>query len=151
MRVSAGDAPRLPVFGGNIWEGSTRVLGALDIKGRVDTQFGGGIKDDDDHEQNIGLNINAHLWPSYNLGIATVGLDLGFEFLGENTDKDGDVIGKGTPNEQEGGYRFGGGLWLKKTIGGASIKGGIGYSMGEVHGVKQDSVFSFPIIFDYSF
>ncbi|MDR1277424.1 MAG: hypothetical protein LBK02_01590, partial [Treponema sp.] len=110
-----------------------------------DALFGGGSKNDDtDAELNIGLNLNAHLWPSYNLGFATVGLDLGYNLIGENTNKDGDTLTKS-------GYLFGGGAWIKKTIGGASIKGGIGYSMGEVNEVKQASVFSVPIIFDYSF
>jgi hypothetical protein len=121
----------------------------LDVKGRVDVQFGGNRKKDD-VEYNLGLKIYTHLWPSYDLGFATVGLDVGYNYIGENTDKDG-VIGKDTADEQKGGYEFGVGAWLKKFIGACSIKGGIGYHMGEVHGKKQDTVFSVPIIFEYSF
>jgi hypothetical protein len=124
---------------------------ALDVKGRVDVQFAGSAKDDN-AEYNLGLNINAHLTPSYNLGFAPAGLDVGFEFLGENTNKDGDVVGKG-PNVdgEKGGYRFGVGAWLRKAYGGASIKGGLGLRLGEVNGEKEALVFSVPIIFDYSF
>jgi hypothetical protein len=124
---------------------------ALDIKGRVDVQFGGSAKHDN-WEYNLGPNINVHLWPSYNLGFATAGLDVGFNFLGKNTDKEGDVIGKGTSKEEKGGYQFGIGAWLKKSVGSCSIKGGLGLSLGEnVYGEKLNTVFSVPIIFDYSF
>jgi hypothetical protein len=131
--------------------GAGYTAGALDVKGRVDAQFAGSRKDDN-AEYNIGLNINAHLTPSYNLGFATAGLDVGFEFLGENTDKDGKVYNKtATSDGDKGGYRFGVGAWLRKAYGGASIKGGLGLRLGEVDGTKEALVFSVPIIFDYSF
>jgi hypothetical protein len=126
---------------------------ALDIKGRVDVQFGGSAKyDKTDGEYNLGPDINVHLWPSYNLGFATAGLDVGFNYIGKNTNEDGDVIGEGPGSDGEkGGYKFGIGAWLRKSIGSCSIKGGLGLSLGEVHGEKQPTVFSVPIIFDYSF
>jgi hypothetical protein len=136
--------------------GAGYTAGALDVKGRVDAQFAGSAKDDKNKtEDNLGLNINAHLTPSYNLGFATAGLDVGFEFLGEDTDKDGKVQpgtnAAGEAIKKEGGYRFGVGAWLRKAYGGASIKGGLGVHLGEVHGTKEAMVISVPIIFDYSF
>jgi hypothetical protein len=119
---------------------------ALDIKGRVDVQFGGSAKHDNG-EYNLGPEISAHLWPSYNLGFATAGLDVGFNFYGDDTLE---VTGK-EDQTTKGGYQFGIGAWLKKSIGSCSIKGGLGLSLGERNEVKQPTVFSVPIIFDYSF
>jgi hypothetical protein len=116
---------------------------ALDIKGRVDAQFGGkkdAEVDADDTEQ--GFDVNVHLWPSYNLGFATAGLDLGFNYLGD-TKKNGET-------DTKGGYLFGAGLWLKKSYGGSSIKGGLAFSTGEVN-EKKYTTFSVPIIFEYTF
>ncbi|MHB9293022.1 hypothetical protein Holit_02139 [Hollandina sp. SP2] len=114
---------------------------ALDIKGRVDAQFGGYTEYEDDKTEK-GFDVNVHLWPSYNLGFATAGLDVGFNYIGE-TETNGTTSNKG-------GYQFGAGLWLKKAYGGASIKGGLALSLGEVDEVKR-TVFSVPIIFDYTF
>ncbi|MHB9293867.1 hypothetical protein Holit_02986 [Hollandina sp. SP2] len=118
---------------------------ALDIKGRVDAQFGASKKMDN-YEKNPGLDVNVHLWPSYNLGFATAGLDVGFNFIGDTEEKIGD-----TTTTTEGGYQFGIGAWLKKAYGSASIKGGLALSLGEKGGNKLPTVFSVPIIFDYSF
>ncbi|MDR2632116.1 MAG: hypothetical protein LBC51_00645 [Treponema sp.] len=117
---------------------------ALDIKGRVDALVGGNAKTDN-WEYNLGPQINVHLWPSYNLGFATAGLDVGFNFIGDSEVK------SGTTTTTKGGYQFGIGAWLKKTYGASSIKGGLALSLGEVNEVKQSTVFSIPIIFDYSF
>ena len=51
----------------------------------------------------------------------------------------------------KGGYKFGIGAWLRKAYGGASIKGGLALSLGEVNEKKQATVFSIPVIFDYTF
>jgi hypothetical protein len=124
----------------------------LDIKARVDAQLLGSRKKDNT-EFNIGPYINVHLWPSYNLGFATAGLDVGFEYIGADTDKDGNVQDKSeTSSRRNGGTRFGIGAWLKKSYGGASIKGGLAYHLAsEVHSTKEPGVFSIPIIFDYTF
>ncbi|MDR1302699.1 MAG: hypothetical protein LBK43_09570, partial [Treponema sp.] len=119
---------------------------ALDIKGRVDAQFGGSAKEDN-REYKLGPEISAHLWPSYNLGFATAGLDVGFNFYGDDTLE---VTGQ-DDKTTKGGYQFGIGAWLKKSIGSCSIKGGLGLSLSERNEVKQPTVFSVPIIFDYSF
>jgi hypothetical protein len=118
---------------------------ALDIKGRVDALVGGSKKGDD-WENTPGLDVNVHLWPSYNLGFATAGLDLGFNYIGETEQKASGVTT--TPNK--GGYLFGAGLWLKKSYGSSSIKGGLAFSTGEVNENKF-TTFSVPIIFDYTF
>jgi hypothetical protein len=119
---------------------------ALDIKGRVDAQFGGSIKADG-LEYTHGVNINVHLWPSYNLGFATAGLDVGFELIGENETKEGSV----TSTPDKGGYKFGIGAWLKKAYGASTIKGGLALSLGERNEEKLATVFTVPVIFEYSF
>jgi hypothetical protein len=82
---------------------------------------------------------------SYNLGFATAGLDAGFNFTGENKDKDGNVIGKtATEDGEKGRYKFGIGVWLKKAYGGASIKGGLALSLGENNGKKLVPYSLFP-------
>ncbi|MHB9293353.1 hypothetical protein Holit_02474 [Hollandina sp. SP2] len=120
---------------------------ALDIKGRVDAQFGGNAEYKEKKVER-GMDINVHLWPSYNLGFATAGLDVGFNFIGESKTDYTDAAE--TDTTSKGGYQFGAGLWLKKAYGGASIKGGLALSLGEVDEVKR-TVFSVPIIFDYTF
>jgi hypothetical protein len=127
--------------------GAGYTAGALDVKGRVDAQFAGKAEGGG-YEYNKGLDINVHLWPSYNLGFATAGLDVGFNFIGDSTEK------KTTDLEEQdvkGGYRFGVGAWLRKAYGAASIKGGLGLRLGEDNGDKLETVISVPIIFDYSF
>jgi hypothetical protein len=154
VRVEDGTTYQAP-FQVSLGVGYT--LDSLDIKARVDAQFMGRKTEKNDEEYNIGPYINAHLWPSYKLddfseGLSA-GLDLGFEFTGEDTDEEGDVIGKtDTFDGRNGGIHFGIGAWIKKAYGGASIKGGLGYQVGsEVHSVKYPGVFSIPIIFEYSF
>jgi hypothetical protein len=124
---------------------------ALKINGRVDAQFGGKADyKDDSKDQEKDFDINVHLWPSYNLGFATAGLDLGFNYIGKTTDKDGNVVVDTNSKEQKGGYLFGAGLWLQKSYGASSIKGGLALSLGEVNEQKY-TAFSVPIIFSYSF
>ncbi|MHB9293869.1 hypothetical protein Holit_02988 [Hollandina sp. SP2] len=123
--------------------GASYTADALKINGRVDAQFGG-KKETSTTEDKQGMDINVHLWPSYNLGFATAGLDLGFNYIGDTTDKDDNTI-------TEGGYMFGAGVWLQKAYGASSIKGGLALSLGENNGNKLDTVFSVPIIFNYSF
>ncbi|MDR2632913.1 MAG: hypothetical protein LBC51_04735 [Treponema sp.] len=135
--------------------GAGYTLDALDIKARVDGQFGGKVSSDN-YEYKLGPNINVHLWPSYKLDAVSeglsAGLDVGFEFIGKDTDKNDKVINEGTSTEKNGGIRVGFGAWLKKTYGGASIKGGLAYHVGtEVNKVKDAGVFSVPVIFEYTF
>ena len=132
-------------------------LDALDIKGRVDAQFLGSAKNtseiEDKYDYTLGPDINLHLWPSYKLDAfsegLSAGLDLGFEFIGESKL---DYKDDATPDvTDKGGYKFGIGAWLRKAYGGASIKGGLALSLGEVNEKKQATVFSIPVIFDYTF
>jgi hypothetical protein len=156
VRVTDGTTYQAP-FQVSLGVGYT--LDSLDIKARVDAQFMGKATAKNDAEYNIGPYINAHLWPSYKLDSfsegLSAGLDLGFEFIGEDTNKDGDVIVINKDSEtveKNGGTRFGIGAWIKKAYGGASIKGGLAYHVGsEVHSEKEPGAFSIPIIFEYSF
>jgi hypothetical protein len=130
--------------------------GAINILARIDTKFAGSVKYDGSipWEYHLPFILNAHLWPSYDLGFATVGVDFGLEFVGKTTDKDGDVIGEvsGVTDGKNGGVRVGFGGWIKKTIGGCSIRGGLAYRLGtEVNSEKEVAALTVPILFSYSF
>jgi hypothetical protein len=124
--------------------------GSYTIEGRVDGAFGGKYKKTPSGEAardvENGINLNAHLSPSYNLGAFTVGGDFGFELQGDN---------KTGGTEDKNGYtRLGAGAWVQKDLGIAKyIKAGVGVAFpykdnaDNEHGI----VISVPIIFQYVF
>jgi len=81
------------------------------LMGRVDTAFAGSDSSKREVIQN-GLNLIAYLVPSYQLGIGTVGLDLGLEY--EQAD---DVN-----NNKEDSLQAGAALWLQRSLGNATFK-----------------------------
>jgi hypothetical protein len=131
---------------------------ALTITGRVDGKFGGSVDSGVSGQEPIkfGPEINFHLFPTYDIGIVVLGLDFGLGWYGSYT-YDGDVIGSSDVplagySELNGGVRAGGGIYAQKTWGGSTIRGGLAYKAGtKVNGVKEDAVFSVPIVFEYSF
>ncbi|MDR0562741.1 MAG: hypothetical protein LBG73_08655 [Spirochaetaceae bacterium] len=134
--------------------GAGFTTGPINILARIDTKFAGSVKIDTSGDPAIKLPfvLNAHLWPSYDLGFATVGIDFGLEFKGKTTDQDDKVIGEGTSAERNGGVRVGFGAWIKKSIGPCSIRGGLAYRLGtEVDSTKEIAALTVPILFDYSF
>jgi hypothetical protein len=135
--------------------GAGFATGPIDIQARADAKFAGTVKPDSGgsaSEIRLPFILNVHLWPSYNLGFATVGVDLGLDFIGKETNGNGDVLYANTSSEMNGGVRVGFGAWLKKSFGASSIKGGLAYRVaGEVNSKKEPGVFSIPIMFEYSF
>jgi hypothetical protein len=129
-------------------------LDAFSIVARFDTEIGGGYKNDD-YETTRGFGLNAHLVPSYNLGFATVGADIGFQLNPATTSKpkSGETV---TTNE--GGIEFGLGAWIQKNVGNGLIKTGIGEQLptevskpkGE-KAEKSNLVLTIPVILEYSF
>ena len=123
-------------------------LDALDISGRVDGKFGGSAEKLNavlDKVYKFGPELNVHLWPGYNLGFAKAYLDIGLGWVGESK-YDGEVIKKSD------GFRVGFGAYLEKPIGACTIRGGLAYRVAsEFAGVKEDGVFSIPVMFDYTF
>lgn len=122
---------------------------ALTLWGRVDGKFGG-YYDDGTDKVNFGPEINLHLNPYYNLGFMTLGLDVGFGFIGKSTN---DIATYNGGKDLDGGTRFGAGIYaLKQLNPTCSVKGGFAYSAGtKVNGVQEDAVFSIPVVLDYTF
>jgi hypothetical protein len=134
--------------------GAVYGINAISIAARVDTKFAGNVNHDDwDDPYKLPFELNAHLWPSYKLSFATIGLDVGIEYIGETTHEDGKVVNKTADFDGlNGGIRIGFGAWIEKGMGNATIKGGLAYKVGtEVNSIKEDGVFSIPIVFEYSF
>jgi hypothetical protein len=137
-----------------------KVNDALTINGRVDTKFGGsydfGISGQD--PMKVGPEINFHLFPTYDIGIVVLGLDFGLAWYGATT-VDGDVVGSddvpipgSDGRELNGGVRAGGGIYAQKTWGTCTIRGGLAYSAGtKVNDLKEDAVFTVPVVFEYAF
>ncbi|MDR1467961.1 MAG: hypothetical protein LBT00_01565 [Spirochaetaceae bacterium] len=125
--------------------------GSYTIEGRVDGAFGGkykvtpsGASSAQDAEN--GINLNAHLSPSYNLGVCTIGGDFGFELQSDN---------KVGGTEDKAGYtRLGAGIWFQKDLGVAKyIKAGVGAALPYTDNADNEHgiVISVPIIFQYIF
>jgi hypothetical protein len=148
--------------------GANFTTGDFGILGRVDGDFAGNItaKEGDlvDKEGIVWQRpeFNIHLVPSYNLGFAVVGLDLGFVIYGD-TDlwEDGKTIDD--YKASKGGVDFGFGPWIQKKVSNGSIKAGIAYKVpttryanladddGVYDDTKTQGVFTIPIILEYSF
>jgi hypothetical protein len=144
---------------GFIWQAPYQVAAgaryqweALELAGRLDAKFGGSIKG---HAQELypAPELNFHFWPSYDLGFAKVCLDFGYEYTGAALDKNGELIGTGTPRAMNGGSRIGLGISLQKNIfTGCLVKGGFAYKFsGTVNGVREKAVFTVPLYLEYSF
>ena len=129
--------------------GAQYALGDLGIAARVDAKMLENYESDDGNiKYTAPLNLNFHLWPSYNLGFATLGIDFGLEVNGKSKLE----TPAGSTDGEEDGILIGFGAWLKKSFGSSSIKGGLAYRAGtEYDGQKQNGIFTIPIVFDYSF
>jgi hypothetical protein len=148
-----------------------KVNDMITITGRVDGKFLGkatfdkveavpGTWTDADTEISIGPEVNVHLWPTFDLGFAVLGVDVGFAWFGETKM---DSAGTSTTMD-EGGIRVGGGVWLQKAFASNfTLKGGLAYSAAtEFMGlkasggvastrVKTDGVFTIPVVLEYTF
>ncbi|MDR2485908.1 MAG: hypothetical protein LBD55_11020, partial [Treponema sp.] len=129
--------------------GAQYALGDLGVAARVDAKMLENYESDDgNNKYTAPLNLNFHLWPSYNLGFATLGIDFGLEVNGKSKRE----TPAGSTDGEEDGVRIGFGAWLKKSFGNSSIKGGLAYRAGtEFGGKKENGIFTIPIVFDYSF
>ena len=149
--------------------GAQYVIDDLTLVGRIDAKFGGSYDPGIDGVEPLKFapEVNFHIWPKYNLGFMSVGLDFGLGWYGKYT-QDGDTVyassvidvsGTLDPvytQEIKGGIRAGGGIWVEKAwatgSGTSTIRGGLAYRAGtEVNGIKEPGVFSIPVVFDYTF
>ncbi|MCL2444148.1 MAG: hypothetical protein FWD13_11900 [Treponema sp.] len=127
-------------------------LDELEIAGRIDAKFLGYMKGNID-EIYFAPEVNIHIWPSWNFSFARIIFDAGFEYIGATYNKNGILVGEGSPVALNGGYRFGLGVSIQKNFAGNSlIKGGITYKFaGRVNGVRENGVLSIPLYVDLSF
>jgi hypothetical protein len=126
--------------------GARYTLDAFSITGRVDAEVAGSEKSITGVEKSTGLGLNAHLIPSYDLGFATVGADIGFLLNPE--EKTADVV------TTKSGIEFGLGAWIQKGLGNGFIKTGVGVKLPtEAHADagKTDLVLTIPVILEYTF
>jgi hypothetical protein len=120
----AHSAPALVVLGADA------NIGDFGLYAVVEGAFG--AKNGDDKWKSPAL-FNIHLIPSYNLGVATIGLELGME-LQTAASYDGTKVEhkeakEGGPAAEGGPYfDFGAGLWIKKGLGQGHIKAGLSYT-----------------------
>jgi hypothetical protein len=132
--------------------GAEYTLDDFVIWGRVDAKIGGAYKVEN-FEAKKGFELNTHLVPSYNLGFATIGADIGFK-LNPTTKTTG---GGTTTTIKEGGVEFGLGAWIQKDLASGLIKTGIGVQLpttkykipGDAPDEKNPMVLTIPIILEY--
>ena len=136
-------------------------FGDIGINAKLDLGFGGGVEAKDLFERKFPFMLNFHLVPSYDLGFATVGLELGFDLAGKTQE----AIGPGADLEDIDNsdyFDFGFGAWIKKDLGFGSIKCGLSYTIIDkkhyYDGASDDSmkavntgIFRIPIVAEISF
>ncbi|MDR0644708.1 MAG: hypothetical protein LBG05_07350 [Treponema sp.] len=121
--------------------GADFTAGEFNLLCRADTAFNGYNKEKDYLN---GFDLIVYAVPSFNLGFAKAGLDLGFEYRG--VDKKG-----GEDIENSDGMQFGAGLWLERAFGAGVLKGGVtGRFPLEWQGKDQNTDIFIPIMVSIS-
>jgi len=122
-------------------------IDAIGIGARFDMKgLGSGVTATGGYESKDGIETAIRLTPSYNLGVAAIGLDFGATFVGESTD------GNGT-GQKDQWSQMGFGAYVSKGLGNGQITAGVGYTLpkyGE-DGANGSGVFQIPIILEYWF
>jgi hypothetical protein len=143
--------------------GAKFAAGDFDITGRVDADFAGSSKTETTAagtktatSSSDAPEINIHLLPRYNLGFATLGLELGFIITGNGkTTTETTVSGTSTKIETttDGGLSFGAGLWLFKSWGNGTAQVGVSFQPNSERpkGTYHQGFIAVPLIFTYSF
>ena len=113
------------------------------VSGRVDAAFMGSDSSRIGQDVRVrGLNLLAYLVPSYQLGVGTVGLDLGFEY------EQADDFNLWEKNSMMAGA----GLWFARNMGNANFKCAVVSRFPlEWNGVKQPVDFFIPIVLEVGF
>ncbi|MDR0411030.1 MAG: hypothetical protein LBH75_03555 [Treponema sp.] len=127
--------------------GTDYTAGEFNFMCRVDTAFNGYNGNEGDlqyYDTLNGLDLLVYAAPSYNLGFAKAGLDLGFEYRGVDKRSGEDV-------ENTDGMQFGAGLWLERAFGAGVLKGGVtGRFPLEWQGKEQNTDIFIPIMLSIS-
>jgi hypothetical protein len=127
--------------------GANYTSGDLGVKGRVDATFGGKVTTGPG-DVTTGLGVRFNVIPSYNLGFATVGADLGVQLLPGTESSFTDALFP----DKDGGVRFGAGAWVQKSLGSGHIKTGFAVlAPSEVNKAKTPLVFTIPVLLEYYF
>jgi hypothetical protein len=121
--------------------GANYTSGDLGIKGRVDATVGESYKVGA-AETTTGLGLTFNLIPSYNLGFATLGGDIGVKLNPAKEVKTGAVTVTTDPAEA---LEFGIGLWIQKGLGSGHLKTGFALKPGKT------TTFSIPVLLEYYF
>lgn len=131
--------------------GVSFAAGDFDIKGRVDADFGGSVKAKStlgSAEHSIPAVFNFHILPKYNLGFASVGVELGLIVYGPAKQI------KPVETKVEGGAAFGAGLWLFKSLGNGTAQVGVSFQPNSEYFKKtsySQGFIAIPLLFEYSF
>ena len=153
------DTAYLSYKNNHIWQapyqaalGAKYVFNDIEIAGKADAKFGGSMKGTKS-EMYFPFEVNVHLWPSYNLGFATVILDFGYEYIGPTLDENKKVVQDGEPMALNGGSRIGLGISIQKNFfAGSLLKGGVAFKLpGTVNSVDEKMVISIPLFVDFTF
>jgi hypothetical protein len=124
---------------------------SLTFAGRIDSKFGGSVKGTA-QEFYFGPELNVSVWPSWDFGFMTAGLNFAFEYIWPAVDKNNARIGKDTPRAMEGGRRIGFGASVQKELfRNCTVKGGVAYKMsGKVNGAREAGVLTVPVYLEFS-
>jgi len=116
--------------------GFTMGLGDFGIYATLESAFGGmyGKDANSDSKYVPGAEFNLHLIPSYNLGVATIGLELGIALHLAET-YDGESL---YAEDLKSGTDFGAGFWVQKGLGQGHIKAGLSYTALDVKWGAKD-------------
>jgi hypothetical protein len=128
--------------------------GAFGITGRVDTGFASGLKIEAGGQEGSytgPFTLNFHVVPSFDLGFATVGLDLGLAMSGATKQK---WPGGSEDENKDSTFDMGFGGFIAKGLGNGSIKAGLAYTLPrsvDSESKYHSGVFTIPVILEYSF
>ena len=125
--------------------GASYSLDKIILNGRVDTRFGGTYDYCDNSKiVHLPFELNFHLWPTYSLGAALLGIDFGLEYLSKKTQGDKELL--------DSGVRVGGGVWIERQFASCTIRAAVLFRAPDKFcGYKEDMVLTIPIAFNFSF
>ena len=137
-----------------IGAGFDKSFGDFAFNTKLDFGFGGRIKKDDDVLYKTAFGMNIHMVPSYNLGFATVALEIGMHAEGryQEWDDDEEKLVQAPRSAQK--LDIGIGPWIKRALGGGSIKAGLSYTIKDVGSQQPNRVigiFRIPIVAEIVF
>jgi predicted porin len=110
------------------------------------------VYDDGGDKSLEAMNALIRLVPTYNLGAATIGLDVAFGLQSAPKDYDGNYK-KNEDDKELSGFTAGFGVFIAKGLGSGNFKAGLSYTLPSYIAGKANGsgVFQIPIILEYAF